>query len=152
MQLVPLSTGKFENLPLPDVGRDSGTKMLDVQDNCICRDNIRGVVGREYHAPCGVGCCIGISLVSNLCFLMGLGRTPFDPARAPTTPIGRLFAFGVGGSVAPSSNSRFLPLTALREGVAVRGGAALFGTADRGVALVGVVIDAVGGGIDTAGT
>lgn len=58
----------------------------------------------------------------------------------------------MGGSAAPSSNSRFFPLAEPREGVPVRCGVALVGTADRGVALVGVVIDAVMGGIDTAGT
>lgn len=52
----------------------------------------------------------------------------------------------------PSSNSRFLPLAAPTEGVPARGGAALLGIADRDVALVGVLIDAVVGGIDTAGT
>jgi len=74
----------------------------------------------------------------------------------PTTPTDRFpaIALGVGGSAAPSSSSRFLPLTAPRAGVPVRCGAALLAIADRGVALVGVVIrfDAVGGGIDTAGT
>jgi hypothetical protein len=58
----------------------------------------------------------------------------------------------VGGSAIPSSNSRFLPLAAPTEGVPARGGAALLGTADRDVALVGVLIDTVVGGIDTAGT
>lgn len=62
------------------------------------------------------------------------------------------FVLGVGGSAGLSSNSRFLPLAAPREGVPVRCGAALLGTADRGVPLVGVVVDGIVGGIDTAGT
>jgi hypothetical protein len=61
---------------------------------------------------------------------------------------------GLGGSAGPSSNSRFLPRIPPRAAVSVRCDAALLGTADRGAALVGVVVrvDAVGGGIDTAGT
>jgi len=62
------------------------------------------------------------------------------------------FVLGVGGSAGPSSNSRFLPLAEAKEGVPVRCRPELLDTADRGVALVGVVIAAVAGGIDTAGT
>lgn len=61
---------------------------------------------------------------------------------------------GLGGGAGLSSSSRFLPRMPPRADVSGRCDAALLCTADRGAALVGVAIrvDAVGGGIDTAGT
>lgn len=63
------------------------------------------------------------------------------------------FTLGLGGNAGPSSSSRFFPRMPPRADVSIRCDAALLCTADRGAALVGVVIrvDAVGGGMVTAG-
>lgn len=89
------------------------------------------------------------------CFFMGRGRALPTPARAPTTPMGTLGEreAGVGGCITPSSSSRFRLLPGM--GMLDRWGGAVVGTAERGVALVGVDVDWVtdpGGGMDTGAT
>lgn len=99
--------------------------------------------GFSFHVGWGVGCWTSNSLawpcISVRCFLTGRGRAVPVPGRAPTTPSGAVgpveSAVAATGCAAPSSNSRFFPLTAE---VAVHGGGALVGTVKRGAALVGV--------------
>lgn len=75
-------------------------------------------------------------LLTVRCFLTGRGRAVPTPACAPTTLGSAPELVGLtAGCATLSSSSRFLPLIA---GVVVQGGG-FVGTADRGVALVGVV-------------